>query len=50
MTLALQAITAALLIWEQTWAEPRKAYGGQATFVAASVGTEFIPLVVLERR
>lgn len=47
-TLVLQALTAALLLWEQSWVEPRKAYGGQAAFVAGSVGTEFIPLVVLE--
>jgi hypothetical protein len=47
-TLLIQVLTAALLAWEQSWVEPRKAYGGQATFVAASVGTEFIPLVVLE--
>jgi mono/diheme cytochrome c family protein len=47
-TLVIQALTAAFLAWEQTWGEPRKAYGGQTTFVAGSVGTEFIPLVVLE--
>ncbi len=47
-TLVIQLVTAGLLAWEQTWVEPRRAYGGQTTFVAASVGTEFIPLVVLE--
>src|SRR5215218_7439661 len=48
VTSILLAITAGLLAWEQTWGEPRRAYGGQTAFVAGSVGTEFVPLVVLE--
>jgi mono/diheme cytochrome c family protein len=48
LTTLVLATTAGLIAWEQTWGEARTSYGGQAAFVAGSVGTEFVPLVVLE--
>jgi mono/diheme cytochrome c family protein len=48
VTVVLLLATAGFLAIEQTWVTPRQSFGDQATFVAGSVGTEFVPLPVLE--
>jgi hypothetical protein len=40
--------TGAILLVEQAWVRPKRFLSGQATFVAGSIGTEFMPLPVLE--
>jgi hypothetical protein len=48
VTLVLMLATAVFVFVERSWARPRWFHSDQATFVAGSIGTEFIPLPVLE--